>query len=149
MDSSKPPNTDILLVEDTPSDAELLIRLIHKDHPNLAVEVLHDGEAALNMFFDHDGTFQYPHPDFPKLMLLDLKLPKVSGQEVLKKMKRDPSTCHLPVVVLTSSSEDRDAKVCYENGANSYLVKPIVYKDYRKLLWLINEYWIATNHRCW
>jgi len=122
MDSSTV--VDVLLVEDNPRDAELISRAIRKQNIVNPLHLVEDGAAALDFIF---GRGSYAGRDVlrpPRVVLLDLKLPKVSGLEVLKAIKADERTRSIPVVVVTSSQEDPDIKTAYELGANSYVVKP-------------------------
>ena len=124
-------SVEILLVEDNITDAELTIRELKKH--NMANNLVHlkDGEEALDFIY---GTGQYAgireiqHP--PKVVLLDIQMPKVNGIEVLEKIKSDPATRAVPVVILTSSKENPDVKKCYELGANSYIVKPVNFEGF-------------------
>lgn len=137
--------TDILLIEDTPADAELFSWIIRKDNPFLDISIASDGQEALDLFFDEGGNFQGSETELPKLVLLDLKLPKISGLEVLEKMKHNEATRNLPIVVLTSSEEDKDIEESYSRGANSYVVKPIGCEEYRKMLAVLNKFWLVEN----
>ena len=116
---------EILLVEDSPSDAELTLRALKKNH--LANRVVHvtDGEEALDFLFARGAYHNRSKEDRPRVILLDLKLPKVDGLEVLKAIKSDALTRTIPVVVLTSSKEETDMVASYELGVNSYIVKPV------------------------
>ena len=136
---------EILLVEDNPHDAELTIRALRKS--NLANRVNHvkDGEEALDYLFGTGGNSVRDVHDNPKLVLLDLKLPKVDGIEVLRCIKTDERTKCIPVVVLTSSNEDRDLNECYGLGANSYIVKPVEFKDFLRAVSELSLYWLLIN----
>lgn len=137
---------EILLVEDNLNDAELTIRELKKN--NLANEIHHvkDGEEALDFIF---GTGKFSEKEElvhrPKLILLDIKMPKVDGIEVLKAIKSNELTKTIPVVMLTSSKEDPDIKKCYELGANSYIVKPVEFEDFRNVISNIRYYWLLIN----
>ncbi len=139
--------TDILLVEDNPCDAELTIRALRKN--NIANEIVHvsDGEAALE-FLGGKGPWAASsggaHQN-PKVVLLDLKMPKVDGVEVLRKIRSDPVTQFLPVVVLTSSREDRDVVESYKLGANSYIVKPVDFEKFTEAVRSLGLYWLLLN----
>ena len=136
---------DILLVEDNPYDVELTLRALKKHHLANKVVVVEDGEEALNFVF---GTGAYAHRgigDGPRVILLDLKLPKINGLEVLRRVKSDDRTKHIPVVVLTSSQEEQDIIESYQLGVNSYLVKPV---DFDKFILCVSElgfYWLVCN----
>ena len=136
---------EILLVEDSPTDAELTIRALKKRNlANLLVHVV-DGQAALDFLF---GTGPYEGRDVenqPKVVLLDLKLPKVDGIEVLRQLRADERTRLLPVVVLTSSREDRDVLGTYPLGANSYIVKPVDFENFSEAVSKLGLYWLLLN----
>lgn len=133
---------DILLVEDNINDAELTIRQLKKH--NMANNLLHvtDGEAALEIIFDNDRKL-YNQP--PKLILLDIKMPKVDGIEVLQQIKAHPATKMIPVVILTSSKEDPDIQKCYALGANSYIVKPVNFESFAQAIQNMGFYWLLLN----
>jgi CheY-like chemotaxis protein len=136
---------EILLVEDNPEDKELTIRTLQKR--NLANRLHHveDGAAALDFLF---GRGQFAGRDVnipPKVVLLDLKLPKVDGLEVLRTIKEDPRTRHVPVVVITSSREDRDLAEAYRLGANSYVVKPVEFNQFSEAVGQLGLYWVLIN----
>jgi two-component system response regulator len=142
------PNSEleIVLVEDNMGDAELTIRALKKN--NIANKIIHlkDGEEALDFIF---GKGEYEGRNIhikPKLILLDLKMPKVSGTEVLRAVKADPNTKSIPVVVLTSSKEDPDVKECYALGVNSYIVKPVGFENFTDSIAEMGEYWLVLNH---
>lgn len=136
---------EILLIEDSIHDAELTIRALRKD--NVAKHILHlkDGAVALDYLF---GTGQYTGRNLankPKLILLDLKMPKVSGLEVLEKMSADSNTCAIPVVVLTSSKEHPDVERAYQLCANSYIVKPVDFDSFTNVVNALGLYWLLHN----
>lgn len=137
--------TDLLLVEDNPYDAELTLSALRQK--NLANNLHHveDGAQALD-FIHARGNFSNridePHPS---LILLDLKMPKVNGIEVLEKLKSDPETRNIPVVILTSSREDPDIKTCYALGVNSYIVKPVDFEAFISAVIDIGMYWLLLN----
>ena len=137
---------DIILVEDNPDDAALVIRALKKN--NLANNLVHlnDGVEALDYIFG-TGTFQDKGTQraHPKVILLDLKMPRINGIEVLERVKGDPRTKSIPVVVLTSSAEDPDVKRCYELGANSYIVKPVEFDNFHKAVSELGFYWLLLN----
>ena len=136
---------EILLVEDNPDDAELAIRALKKRH--LANNLIHveDGQAALDFLF---GTGAYAGRDVrhqPKVVLLDLSLPKVDGFEVLRQLRADERTKLVPVGVLTSSREDRDLLKTYDLGANSYIVKPVEFESFSEAVSNLGLYWLLLN----
>jgi Response regulator containing a CheY-like receiver domain and a GGDEF domain len=136
---------EILLVEDNMSDAELTIRALKKN--NLANSLIHlkNGAEALDFIFAK-GMFSDRDPyKFPKVILLDLKMPKVDGLEVLEKLRQDPRTKRIPVVVLTSSKEDPDIDTCYALGVNSYIVKPVEFENFFKAVSELGFYWLLLN----
>jgi CheY-like chemotaxis protein len=136
---------EILLVEDNPQDAELTIHALK--NRNLANNIIHviDGQAALDFLF---GAGAYAGRDVhkqPKVVMLDLKLPKVDGIEVLQRIRADDRTRLLPVVVLTSSREDRDVIETYRLGANSYIVKPVDFENFSDAVTSLGLYWLLLN----
>ena len=136
---------EILLVEDNASDAEMTIEALKTN--NLANKLLHvkDGAAALEFIFA-EGKYEYRQiENAPKLILLDLKMPKVSGIEVLQKIRADERTRRIPVVMLTSSKEDPDIQKCYNLGANSYVVKPVEFDEFQKAISELGLYWMVVN----
>jgi CheY-like chemotaxis protein len=136
---------EILIVEDNPDDAELAIRALKKSHLANNVTHLIDGAEALDFLF---GTGQYAGRDInnvPKVILLDLKMPKVNGLEVLQRIKAEEHTKMIPVVILTSSAEDPDIKRSYELGANSYIVKPVEFNNFAKIISELGMYWLVIN----
>ena len=136
---------DILLVEDNESDAEMTIRALNKS--GLVNTVLHvsDGAEALDFLFSEGEYSERPVEKMPKLILLDLKMPKVNGIEVLLKIKGDGRTKKIPVVMLTSSQEDPDVKQCYDLGVNSYVVKPVEFEEFHKAISSLGLYWMVFN----
>jgi len=138
---------DILIVEDNPSDAELTIRALKKQKLANNLYVVEDGAEALDFMFCR-GKYDTRHQaQPPKVIFLDLKLPKVSGLEVLKELKNDPATSMLPVVVVSSSKEDPDIKAAYELGANSYVVKPVNFDDFIGAMSQLGLYWLVVNEQ--
>ncbi|MCD6013190.1 MAG: response regulator [Flavipsychrobacter sp.] len=136
---------EILLVEDNPHDAELTIRALKKN--NLANNIIHlkDGSEAIDYLFNegiYAGEETFPKP---KAILLDLKMPKVNGIEVLRRVKSDERTKFIPVIVLTSSNEDPDVSKCYELGVNSYIVKPVGFEGFLKAVSELGMYWLLLN----
>lgn len=136
---------EILLVEDNPNDVELTLRALEKHHLANKVFVVHDGEEALDFLFC-TGTYAHrEHGNDPKVIFLDLKLPKVDGLEVLRAMRHDERTRLLPVVMLTSSQEERDIVESYELGINSYIVKPIDFENFARAVAELGFYWLVLN----
>jgi two-component system response regulator len=136
---------EILLVEDNPSDAELTLRALRKYNLANNVVVVTDGEEALDFVFARGA---YSHRDIqngPRVVLLDLKLPKVDGLDVLKAMKSDPRTKIIPVVVLTSSKEEKDIVSSYQLGVNSYIVKPVDFDKFADAVKDLGFYWLLLN----
>ena len=136
---------EILLVEDNPDDVELTLRALKKQNISNRIEVVRDGAEALDFIF---CTGQYEHRSMenaPKLVLLDLKLPRVDGLEVLEKMKTDPRTKAIPVVVLTSSREERDIVESYKLGVNSYITKPVDFEQFSESVRQLGLYWLLLN----
>ncbi len=139
--------TDILLVEDSKDDAELAIHALRRENLANNIFTARDGEEALDFLFCR-GPFaerSFDHP--PKLVLLDLKLPKVDGIEVLKQLKQDLRTRFIPVVILTSSKEERDLVHGYELGVNSYIQKPVDFEQFRQTVKTVGLYWMVINQR--
>jgi two-component system, response regulator len=134
--------TEILLVEDDPDDVELTLRALRPQQLANKVHVLHDGAEALDYFF---AAPQRQTAGNPKVILLDLKLPKVNGLEVLQRLKSDPRTHLIPVVILSSSREDRDVKAGYQLGVNSYIVKPVDFNQFTKAIQSLGLYWVLLN----
>ena len=136
---------EILLVEDNVNDAELTIRALRKNNITNKVVHLKDGAEALEFIF---ATGPYEGRDInhkPRVILLDLKMPRVSGVEFLSKIKENNVTKKIPVVILTSSKEDPDIRICYELGANSYIVKPVEFEDFQKVVTDLGLYWLLLN----
>ena len=132
---------DILLVEDNQDDVELTLHALRKENLANNIHVARDGEEALE-FLHHNGSSMASPP---KLVLLDLKLPKIDGMEVLKQLKSDPRTKNIPVVILTSSKEERDLFNGYHLGANSYIQKPVDFTQFRETVKTAGLYWLVIN----
>jgi two-component system, response regulator len=136
---------EILLVEDNPDDVELTLHALRKEKLANNIHVARDGEEALEFLFcsgNHtERSFERP----PRLVLLDLKLPKVDGMEVLKRLKADARTKAIPVVILTSSKEERDLINGYGLGANSYIQKPVDFEQFRDTIKNVGLYWLVIN----
>ncbi len=135
----------ILLVEDNPNDAELTIRALRRSRISNHIQLLEDGAEALDFIFCRGLYADRMIADRPKMILLDLKLPKVSGLEVLKQIKSDLRTQMIPVVVLTSSAQDSDVIDSYKLGVNSYIVKPVDFEQFNKSVEQIGFYWVLMN----
>jgi two-component system, response regulator len=135
----------ILLVEDNPDDAALAIRSLRKN--NLINHIVHvsDGEQALDFLFARGEFVTRDSSQQPRVVFLDIKMPKVSGIEVLQQVKAHPLTKSTPVVILTSSAEDPDIRTCYDLGANSYIVKPIDFANFSKTVSELGLYWLMLN----
>jgi len=134
--------TDILLVEDNPDDVTLTLHAFKTANLGNAIHVARDGVEAIDFLFDRYGNIRC----LPKLILLDLKLPRLDGLEVLKRIKGDPHTSAIPVVMLTSSKEEGDVMKTYENGANSYIIKPVDFEQFTSAVRDIGKYWLVINH---
>jgi two-component system, response regulator len=134
---------DVLLVEDNPNDVELTLRVLKKHNFANRVQVARDGVEALDFIFADSDTGALVNR--LKVIMLDLKLPKISGLEVLQKLKSDPRTRSIPVVVLTSSHEDRDIEECYGLGVNSYVVKPVEFDRFAHTVAELGFYWLLVN----
>jgi two-component system, response regulator len=136
---------EILLVEDNPDDAELTLRALKKNNLANNVIVVNDGEEALDFIFARGAFSNRTIEDVPKVVLLDLKLPKVDGLEVLAEMKGDPRTKVIPVVALTSSKEQKDIMESYRLGVNSYIVKPVDFDKFAAAVKDLGLYWLLLN----
>jgi two-component system response regulator len=137
--------SEIILVEDNVSDADLIKRALAKS--NVANKIIHlkDGQEALDYLFSEAQWKGIKTSNASKLILLDLKMPKISGLEVLKKIKSNEETRKIPVVVLTSSKEDPDIQECYKLGVNSYVVKPLGFDEFSKTVSQLGLYWMLLN----
>ncbi len=135
----KPLSHRVLLVEDNPDDLELARLAFERGRFARSVDVARDGAEALDHLFGPGAA------DPPQVVLLDIKLPLVDGIDVLRRVKADPRTRHIPVVMLTSSAQDRDLHACYELGANSYIVKPVDMEQFMSAVNSIGRYWLGLN----
>jgi two-component system response regulator len=132
-------------VEDNVADAELTLRALRKGGMRNSCHLARDGAEALDFLFA-GGKFSHRDPtNVPRLVLLDLRLPRVGGKQVLRRMKADDRTRHIPVVVLTSSRQDRDLRACYHLGVNSYIVKPMDFDQFSAAVMGIGDYWLSLN----
>jgi two-component system response regulator len=136
---------EILLVEDNPKDVELTLRAFERANLTNRIHVARDGAEALEFLFCEGPHAGRRMDDAPKVVLLDLKLPKVDGLEVLERLKSDPRTKSIPVVVLTSSREQRDVVESYDLGVNSYIVKPVNFEQFLESVQQLGLYWLLTN----
>src|ERR1700694_2118524 len=136
---------EILLVEDNPDDEELTLLTLEENHIANMISVVRDGAEALDFVFGQGIYEQRALEKAPRLILLDLKLPKISGLQVLEQIKGDNRTRVIPVVILTSSREEPDIARCYELGANSYIVKPVDFDQFRNAVKLLGMYWQILN----
>ena len=136
---------DILLVEDNTADVELALRALKKNNILNPIHVVHDGAKALEFLFAQGEYSNRKDFKSPKVVLLDLKLPKVNGLEVLKQVKSDERTKMIPVVILTTSREEQDIIESYKLGVNSYIVKPVDFDDFARAVTEIGCYWVLMN----
>ena len=141
----KDAQVDILLVDDSQEDVDLTLHALRAEHLANSIFVARDGEEALDFLFCRgphgERSFELP----PKIVLLDLKLPKLDGLQVLKEIKSDARTKTIPVVMMTSSKEERDRFLSYDLGVNSYLQKPVDFDEFRKMVKLAGLYWLVVN----
>ena len=136
---------DILLVEDNQDDVELTLHALRKEKLANNIHVARDGEEALEFLFGNGTHTERSLERPPKLVVLDLKLPKIDGMEVVRKVKSDPRTKTIPVVILTSSKEERDLINSYNLGANSYIQKPVDFDQFRETVKSVGMYWLLIN----
>ena len=136
---------DILLVDDSQDDVDLTLHSLRTENLANRVFIARDGEEALDFLFCSGPHAQRSFEQAPKLILLDLKLPKIDGMQVLKQVKSDPRTRTIPIVMMTSSREERDMVSGYSLGVNSYLQKPVEFDQFRKMVKLLGLYWLVTN----
>jgi two-component system response regulator len=136
---------EILLVEDNPADAEMTLRALRRNQLANKVHWVKDGAEALEFMF-RTGAYAARAPaSSPKLVMLDIKMPKIDGIEVLRRLKANAATCAVPVVVMTSSNEERDVMESYRLGVNSYIVKPVQFEAFHDIVSKIGLYWVLTN----
>ena len=135
----------ILLVEDNDDDVQLTLRALRLHHIANSVKVVHDGAEALDFLFCRGAYADRSPDDLPQLVLLDLKLPKVPGLDVLKKLREEPRTHRLPVVILTSSNVESDLAMSYDLGANSYIRKPVDFTQFMEAVERLGLYWLVLN----
>ena len=137
--------SEIVIVEDNPNDAELMIRSLEKNHLANSLILLEDGEQALDFVFCRGKYADRDSSRTPKVIFLDLKLPKVDGLEVLRQVKSNEQTCKIPVIVVTSSKEDPDIAAAYKLGVNSYVVKPVNFDNFVETINQLGLYWLVVN----
>lgn len=137
---------ELLLVEDSPQDLELALRALRKAKIGNRIQIARDGAEALDYIFCEGTHIDRRIEDVPKVILLDLKLPKIEGLEVLRRIKSDARTQSIPVVVLTSSKEQKDVVVSYRLGVNSYIVKPVNFERFAEAVQELGLYWLLLNH---
>jgi CheY-like chemotaxis protein len=142
-----PGQVEILMIEDNPNDAELAMYALQKNRLANHIVVLRDGAEALDYLFERSGRDGDDVAESPKLILLDLKLPKIDGIDVLRRLKEDARTRSIPVVMLTSSREERDIAKSYQLGVNSYIVKPVDFDQFTKAVQEIGLYWLLLNEQ--
>lgn len=140
-------NKTILIVEDSQDDKDLIIRAFKKSELKARVDVVRDGAEALE-YMNGTGKFEGKTLyDLPDLILLDLKLPKIDGKEVLQAIRSDKNYCLIPVIILSSSDEHNDVNECYKLGANSYIKKPIDFKRFLEIISVLITYWLTINEQ--
>ncbi len=132
---------EVLVVEDDPADLELTLRALKRHNVVNEILVARDGVEAFRVLFGEDDNTPMNPP--PRVVLLDLKLPKVSGLDVLRRIKADPRTRRIPVVMLTASRESKDIAACYEAGANSYIVKPVRFEEFVEAMRVVGLFWMV------
>jgi two-component system response regulator len=137
---------EILLIEDNPYEAELAIRSLNKYNFTNHLHHIDDGAEALDFIFERGKYEGWDITAKPKLILLDIKLPKIDGIEILRQLKANEKTKTIPVVILTSSKENQDIKTCYDLGANSYIVKPVDFDSFSKAVAELGMYWMLLNN---
>ena len=136
---------EILIVEDTPQDLDLALRALRKAKVTNRIHIARDGEEAIQFIFCEGPYSERKLENGPNVILLDLKLPKIDGLEVLKRIKSDPRTRAIPVVVLTSSKEQKDVVESYNLGVNSYIVKPVNFEQFTDAVQKLGLYWLLLN----
>jgi CheY-like chemotaxis protein len=136
---------EILLVEDNPDDLELAVHALRSEHLANNLEIARDGEEALDFIFCRGANSGRNFNHQPRLILLDLKLPKVDGLEVLRQVKNDPRTKAIPVVILTASREERDLVNGYQLGVNAYIQKPVDFEQFRGIVKELGLFWLVVN----
>ena len=145
INTDKGKRVEIVFIEDSPEDADLALRSFEKYNIVNEVKLIDDGQLALDYLIGQESGLKNGKVPLPKLILLDLKLPKVSGLEILAKIKTDDTLKSVPVVVMTSSSEDMDIRQAYALGANSYVVKPLNFVKFAEAIRQLGMYWLVLN----
>lgn len=138
---------EIVIVEDNPNDAELMVRSLKQNRLANNLIVLEDGEQALDFIFCRGKYAERDLSKLPKVIFLDLKLPKVDGLEVLKQVKANKQTSKIPIIIVTSSKEDPDIATAYKLGANSYVVKPVNFNNFVETINQLGSYWLVVNEK--
>ena len=138
---------DILLVEDNPDDIDLALYALRRHNLATHIHVVTDGVEALDFLFFRGEYIQREYAQNPKLILLDLKMPRVDGLEVLKAIRENPLTSGIPVVILTTSKEESDLLESYRLGVNSYIVKPVNFEQFSEVVRQLGVYWLSLNER--
>ena len=135
----------LLIVEDNPQDELLILRALRKAHIVGRIDVVRDGQQALDYLFNQGEFYQEPPPDLPVKILLDISLPRTSGLEVLRVIRANQRTALIPVVILTSSDEERDRLASYQNGANSFVRKSLDFNEFTEAVGRLGIYWVVVN----
>ena len=135
----------LLIVEDNLQDELLILRALRKAHVTDCIDVVRDGQQALDYLFNQGEFHQEPPPDLPVITLLDISLPRISGLEVLRAIRANQRTALIPVVILTSSDEERDRLASYQNGANSFVRKSLDFNEFTEAVGRLGIYWVAVN----
>jgi two-component system, response regulator len=137
---------DILVIDDNPNDLDLTVYAFKRSETVYCLQSARDGVEAIDFIFCTGEYASRNQTNLPRLILLDLKLPRLDGWDVLQRVKSDPRTRHIPVVVLTSSSDQNDMARCYQMGANSYVVKPVDFDEFLQAARTMGTYWLSLNH---
>lgn len=139
------PNNSVLLVEDNPQDEALTLRTLRKINLANAIDVVRDGQQAIDFLFRQGEFLDRAGSDLPRVVLLDISLPRLSGLAVLEQLRADPRTRLMPVVILTSSDEEKDRLKSYQNGANGFVRKPLDFAEFAEAVARLGLFWLATN----
>jgi two-component system, response regulator len=137
---------DVLVIDDNPNDLDLTVYALKRSEEVHCLQSARDGVEAIDFIFCTGEYASRCQTNLPRLILLDLKLPRLDGWDVLQRVKSDPRTRHIPVVVLTSSSDQNDMARCYQMGANSYVVKPVDFDEFLQAARTMGTYWLSLNH---